>query len=174
MFKTDHSFSSAVAVPFPVGIDSIVCDGSLVDCLCKLFPDRKRYFENQDPGRMSISALPRAPFGVSPDVLAGFFFEDMEGALRWAIERFGLSGITVVGLSEFSEKNVKGVVYRRTPPRSSRAGIPKRQESIPSDSSAVRFVQDISGEVKVRCSQMVSGSRSRSCHVSRERNSMHW
>ncbi len=117
MFKVEYFLSSTVSVPFPVGIDPIVCEGSLGDCIGKLFPEKKGYFEKQDPGRMIISALPQAPFGVSPDILARFFFEDLESALVWAMERFSLSGITVAGLSEFSEKNVKGVVFRRTLPK---------------------------------------------------------
>ena len=118
MLNMEYSFSSTVSVPFTVGTNTMVCDGSLIDCLGKLFPDKKAYFDEQDPGgRMIISALPQAPFGVSPDVLSAFFFDDLEGALQWAIERFSLGGITVSGLSRFSEKNVRGVVYRRTSPR---------------------------------------------------------
>ena len=122
MLDMEFSFSSAVSVPFPVGTNTVVCDGSLGDCLGKLFPDKKAYFEKQDPGRMIISALPQAPFGVSPDVLAAFFFDDLEGTLRWAIERFGLTGIKLAGLSEFKEMNIRDVVFRR--------GIPRREAGV--------------------------------------------
>jgi len=125
MLSMEYSFSRSVTVPFSVGTDIMACDGSMVDCLGKLFPQRKVYFEKQDPGRLIISALPQAPFGVYPDILAGFFFEDLAGALQWSIERFNLSEITVAGLSELSEKKVRRVVYRRT--------LPKRQSGVQLD-----------------------------------------
>lgn len=117
MLDKEYFFSSSINVPFPVVLDDIRCDGPLIDCLGKLFPDKKAYFENQDSGRLIISALPQAPFGVSPDVLAGFFFDDLGSALRWAIERFSLEGIIVAGLPDFVKIGVRGVTYSGKPPK---------------------------------------------------------
>jgi len=111
MLEKENVFSSSVAVPFHVGTRPATCSDSLSECLGILFPEKKAWFEKQYTGRMIISALPHAPFGVAPDVLAGFFFDDLEAALRLIMERFDLGRITVVGLPEFSEKQVKGVEY---------------------------------------------------------------
>ncbi len=122
MLHLEYSFSSSVTVPFPLETKQIACDCSLVECLGSLFPVKKRYFENQHPGRLIISALPHAPFGISPDILAGFFFDDLGEVFRSALDRFDIREITVAGLSEFTRIDVKGVVYRNTPPEK-QAGI---------------------------------------------------
>jgi ferredoxin len=122
MLHIDYAFSSSVTVPFPVASATIGCEGSLIECLGSLFPGKRRYFEKQKPDRLIVSALPHAPFGVSPDILAGFFFDDLGEAFRYALERFDLVEMTVVGLSDFTHVDVKGAVYRNTQPRG-RQGI---------------------------------------------------
>jgi len=115
MLHIEYTHSSSVAEPFPVEIKSISCEGSIVECLGLLFPAKEAYYRNQHPGRLIITALPHAPFGVSPEVLAGFLFDDIGEEFRFALERFDLGDITVTGLPEFSKVDVRGVFYRAEP-----------------------------------------------------------
>jgi hypothetical protein len=78
--RYDYTAISQILTPFELEYSQVSLSDNLPISLTTLFPIQSTFYLQKNPGVVSVSLLPEAPYGT-PDMLIDFFFDSKEGGM---------------------------------------------------------------------------------------------